>query len=335
MGGVGVVGQVQQFDVKLEVFPIELEGGGTVYFTVKGWNFENSAIPLNGFVEDENGAIVKRIEGFEGKLPANAQNYTLTAFNLQVDGVGNHTFKLFLDNTDGKPNGIGEEHWSEVRVEVRPNKLAYATLDCPRRVPQNDEKPVQCKIKVWNTGDGVFSTKITKVIFGNNVIWEGADTTAAEIDQLLITVPAHGVNNVSLTLSMNGLAKLLYGDTFFNYKLPEYSPYLVKVYFTNLPPASDIIEITEANSFLQTVYNYGTAAISGAGIGAAVAFFGGGSILVGAAGGGASGVAGQALVDSGSLNWFKLLIEVIYTSLKHKEGIIPDSSYDGNDVTGG
>ena len=101
-------------------FPMGFEGGGTVFFTVRVWNFENSALSLSGFVEDEDGAVVKKIDGFEGRVPANAQNYTLTAFSLDVYGVGNHTYKLFLDNTDGKPNGAGEEEWSEVKVEVKP-----------------------------------------------------------------------------------------------------------------------------------------------------------------------------------------------------------------------
>ena len=306
-----------------------------MFFTVKAWNFASQAVSLSGFVEDEDGAVVKSIGGFEGRVPANVQNYTLTAFSLDVYGVGNHTYKLFFDNVDGKPNGAGEEHWSEVTVEVKPTTSAYATLDCPRSVPQNDERATQCKIQVWNTGNKAFSTKITKVVFGNNVIWNGTNTVAASIDQVSITMPPHEVNNVSLTFTVNGIATLLFGDPFFNYKLPEYSPYLVKVYFTNLPPASDIVEITEANSIVQTIYNYGTATISGATIGAAIAFFGGGGVVAGAIGGGASGVAGQALVDSGSLNWLKYLIEKAYLHYKHKTGVTLDNGSDGNDVTGG
>ncbi|GAB6101720.1 hypothetical protein JCM16138_09430 [Thermococcus atlanticus] len=303
-----------------------------MYFTVRAWNFGNSALSLSGFVEDEDGAVVKKIDGFEGRVPANAQNYTLTAFSLNVNGIGNHTYRLFLDNYDGKPNNAGEEHWSEVKVEVKPTTSAYATLDCPRSVPQNDERATQCKIQVWNIGNKAFSTRITKVLFGNNVIWNGTNTVAASIDQVSITVPPHEVNNVSLTFTVNGIATLLFGDPFFNYKLPEYSPYLVKVYFTNLPSASDIVEITEANSIVQTIYNYGTATISGATIGAAIAFFGGGGVVAGAIGGGASGVAGQALVDSGSLNWIKLLFEKMFID---GEGVVPDNGSDGNDVTGG
>ena len=107
------------FEVELIAYPTELEGGGTVTFIVKVWNHDSSALSLSGFVQDEDGVVIKKIEGFEGRVPANAQNYTLTAFSLDVYGVGNHTYKLFLDNSDGEPNGVGEEHWSEVTVEVK------------------------------------------------------------------------------------------------------------------------------------------------------------------------------------------------------------------------
>ncbi|WP_456423416.1 hypothetical protein, partial [Thermococcus sp.] len=84
-GRVNVRKANQQFAIKLEAFPKELEGG-EVFFTVRVWNFENQAISLSGFVEDEDGAVVKKIDGFEGRVPANAQNYTLTAFSLNVNG---------------------------------------------------------------------------------------------------------------------------------------------------------------------------------------------------------------------------------------------------------
>jgi len=103
-----------------------------VFFTVKAWNFGDQAVSLSGFVEDENGTVVKSVGGFIGRLPANTRNYTLTAFSLDVYGVGNHTYKLFLDNYDGKPNGAGEEHWSKVTVEVEPTNgtLKQVGFEC-------------------------------------------------------------------------------------------------------------------------------------------------------------------------------------------------------------
>jgi len=116
-GTVSVMPADAQFAVSLEAFPVELDGGGMVWFTVHVRNFENTALSLSGFVEDEDGAVIKRIDGFEGRIPANGEkNIT---FSYTVYGVGNHTFKLFLDNYDGKPNGKGEDHWAEVTVEVR------------------------------------------------------------------------------------------------------------------------------------------------------------------------------------------------------------------------
>jgi len=102
-----------------------------VWFTVHVRNFENTALSLSGFVEDGNGTVIKRIDGFEGRIPTNGEkNIT---FSYTVYGVGNHTFKLFLDNYDGKPNGKGEEHWSKTTVEVKPvngTELKQVGFEC-------------------------------------------------------------------------------------------------------------------------------------------------------------------------------------------------------------
>ncbi|WP_297416852.1 hypothetical protein, partial [Thermococcus sp.] len=130
-GKVMVASPNQQFAVSLEAFPEELEGGGTVWFTVHVENFENGALPLSGFVEDEEGAVIKRIDGFEGRIPANGEkNIT---FSYTVYGVGNHTFKVFLDNYDSKPNEYGAKNWEEVKVEVNPvngTELQQAGFKC-------------------------------------------------------------------------------------------------------------------------------------------------------------------------------------------------------------
>ncbi|AIF69869.1 hypothetical protein PAP_07395 [Palaeococcus pacificus DY20341] len=44
-----------------------------------------------------------------------------------------YTYKLFLDNYDGEPNGAGEEHWSEVKVEVKAmngTELKQVSFEC-------------------------------------------------------------------------------------------------------------------------------------------------------------------------------------------------------------
>ncbi len=124
----------QRFAVSLEAFPVELDGGETVWFTVHVRNFENGALPLSGFVEDEEGAVIKKIGGLEGRIPANGEKNI--SFSYTVYGVGNYTFKLFLDNYDGKPNGEGEEGWTTVIVEVKPTENVIANMSCnPAAVP--------------------------------------------------------------------------------------------------------------------------------------------------------------------------------------------------------
>ncbi|WP_157628426.1 hypothetical protein [Thermococcus thioreducens] len=46
----------------------------------------------------------------EAKIPANANGDSILTLAYNLPGVSNHAFKLFLDNTNGKPNGKGEEH---------------------------------------------------------------------------------------------------------------------------------------------------------------------------------------------------------------------------------
>jgi len=129
-GTVNVVPANAQFGVSLEAMPTEIVGGGTVVFTVKASNYLGNAYSLFGYVVDEDGAVIKRVST---TLPASAQDYTLTSFSLQVSGVGTHTYTLFLDNYDGEPNGIGEEHWDEVRVIVHPSnetELQQVAFEC-------------------------------------------------------------------------------------------------------------------------------------------------------------------------------------------------------------
>lgn len=101
------------FEVELIAYPTELEGGGTVYFTVKVFNYVNSAYSIRGYVKDEDGSKVYPEDGgyFEARLPANG-NYT-AHFDLPVSGIGNHTYTLYVDNYGG------ESHTDSVKIEVK------------------------------------------------------------------------------------------------------------------------------------------------------------------------------------------------------------------------
>lgn len=161
------------FEVELIAYPTELEGGGTVTFIVKVWNHDSSALSLSGFVQDEDGTIVKSIDGFKGRVPAGAQNYTLTAFTLDVYGVGIHTFKLFLDNYDGKPNGAGEEHWDEVTVEVKPTngtELKQVGFECDDLYFDFRDRAYRatlvCKVYLYNPLESALDVKDVAVLHG-------------------------------------------------------------------------------------------------------------------------------------------------------------------------
>ena len=165
----------QRFAVSLEVFPRELDGGGTVYFMVHVVNFMSTAISLSGFVEDEDGAVIKRIDGLKGRIPANGEKNI--SFSYTIYGVGNHTFKLFLDNSDGKPNSIGEEHWAEVRVEVG-GKMASPNLACTKEVPPGDT--ITC-VASWNQQIHVSSLKLQQIWFGEKKVWEDGTSSVESV----------------------------------------------------------------------------------------------------------------------------------------------------------
>ncbi|WP_145955319.1 hypothetical protein [Thermococcus henrietii] len=109
--------------MKLEVTPTELKGGGTVYFTVKAWNFASDGLNIHFKVTDGEGAVVKEFNRF---VPKGAGNYSVDAFSLKVYGVGKHTYTL----TASIP---GEEEKSTVTVGVEPTngtKLEQVGFEC-------------------------------------------------------------------------------------------------------------------------------------------------------------------------------------------------------------
>ena len=105
----------QQFAVSLEAFPTELEGGGTVYFTIKGWNYAHDALNVQFHVVNESDKVVYPKNGgwISKYLPRGASNYTLDGFSWGVYGVGDHTYTLVARIS-------GEEEKDTVTITVRP-----------------------------------------------------------------------------------------------------------------------------------------------------------------------------------------------------------------------
>ncbi|WP_456321547.1 hypothetical protein [Palaeococcus sp. (in: euryarchaeotes)] len=103
-----------------------------VYFTVKVRNYRLDKLDVRGFIEDEDGAVVVKM-GDSGVYTIPARGEKSFSFSYTLYGVANHTFKLFIDNTDGKPNGNGDEKWRKVKVEVKPIKgigLKQVGVEC-------------------------------------------------------------------------------------------------------------------------------------------------------------------------------------------------------------
>ncbi|AIF69881.1 hypothetical protein PAP_07455 [Palaeococcus pacificus DY20341] len=267
-GGITVGGAPSDsFNVVLTAYPTELEGSGTVYFTIKAWNYGNTAIPLSGFVEDEDGAVVKRIDGFAGRLPANAQNYTLTAFSLDVYGIGNHTFKLFLDNYDGKPNGAGEEHWSEVKVEVKPWK-ADLKLECDDGVVlgENDVDDLDCTLYLLRTNpDDSVQVKISGIDVGGAKVWPSdfKEVTLSK-DTLKVTPnDPDDETHIKITIDEN-FAEFYFGiDPLFPWhsyvdKLATEQPWEIVIHFENAPPISTTFQILKnSGTTIEDAVEYG------------------------------------------------------------------------------
>ncbi|WP_206203571.1 hypothetical protein [Thermococcus sp. M36] len=156
------------FNVVLTAYPHELEGGGEVYLQVKAWNYDRSPIQVKGYIEVD-GDVIKNVET---RIPANANSDSILTLSYNLIGVDNHTFKLFLDNYDGKPNGVGEEHWSEVKVEVNPmrgveleqvgfecndlyftKRVTGANLESTKNIFLNYQAEVKCIATIYNPTD--------------------------------------------------------------------------------------------------------------------------------------------------------------------------------------
>ena len=231
----------QRFAVSLEVFPRELDGGGTVYFMVHVVNFMSTAISLSGFVEDEDGAVIKRIDGLKGRIPANGEKNI--SFSYTIYGVGNHTFKLFLDNSDGKPNSIGEEHWAEARVEVKPVGNVIASMECMDSVIPYDGSTT-CEVTLLNTGNDSVSVSVTSVDFGTvHNAWAKSYQRGIEVKPIKITLPPHHDKEIDVKIDLRKLDQDFWGSDHFTYKFAEHTSYQVTVHLDNGINVSDVLTI--------------------------------------------------------------------------------------------
>ncbi|AIF69871.1 hypothetical protein PAP_07405 [Palaeococcus pacificus DY20341] len=236
-----------------------------MYFTIKAWNYGNTAIPLSGFVEDEDGAVVKRIDGFAGRLPANAQNYTLTAFSLDVYGIGNHTFKLFLDNYDGKPNGAGEEHWSEVRVEVKSVGNVIASMECEPVIVPLDESTT-CTVHLELKSADTVRRNLVEVEFGRKRVWPDGPSSVTVNKQTITLTPTNMQEDLTITIDINDeLANYYFGKPVYRTYIDKFAghSYLIKTKFSELNyPVSDVITIIykDTRSETEKAIDYGSTA---------------------------------------------------------------------------
>ncbi|WP_048810998.1 hypothetical protein [Thermococcus gammatolerans] len=127
-----------------------------VYFTVKVRNYRPDKLDVRGFIEDEAGAVIVKM-GDSGVYTIPAREEKSFSFSYTLYGIANHTFKLFIDNTDGKPNGNGDEKWKKVKVEVKPIKgigLKQVGVECDNLYFKYDmgnyKAKLACKFVIYN-----------------------------------------------------------------------------------------------------------------------------------------------------------------------------------------
>jgi len=107
---------------------MELDGGGTVWFTIKGWNYAQGALNVQFHVVNESGKVVYPKDGgwVSKYIPKDAENYTLASFERDVFGVGNHTYTVIARIS-------GEEEKDTATIIVKPvngTKLRQVGFEC-------------------------------------------------------------------------------------------------------------------------------------------------------------------------------------------------------------
>ncbi len=199
----------QQFAVSLEDFPTELEGGGTVYFTIKGWNYAHDALNVQFHVVNESGKVVYPKDGgwISKYLPEGASNYTLDGFSWGVHGVGDHTYTVIARIS-------GEEEKDTVIITVKPvsgTELKQVGFECDDIHfdfrDRGYRASLSCQVYLYDSSSSKMSVKditvennyslgqLGDVTFGNldvgkwNIIPEEFDIDSQETKTITFSLP--------------------------------------------------------------------------------------------------------------------------------------------------
>lgn len=264
---------------------------------------------------------VRNFDGFEGRFPANGGKNV--SFSYTIQGVGNHTFKLFLDNYDGKPNGAGEEHWAEVTVKVV-GKIVSPNLDCTKEVYPGE--PITC-VASWNPQISVNSLELRQIWFGGKKVWEEGTSSVKSVimDSKSYTLTPSDTIQVRIILD-DDFANWYFGkdpldplDASYKEQLGGYT-YNIKFVFEDDVISEDLVMVKdkgiveEAKAFVSDIKNDIEAG----------EYVAAGLLML---------KAGSKIAKFGGIAFTVLLIGVdIYDWLFAPD---PDSGFDNNDVVGG
>ncbi|EEB73509.1 hypothetical protein TAM4_1258 [Thermococcus sp. AM4] len=320
------------FGVSFTVWPRTLDGGGKVWFTVKVRNYRPDKLDVRGFIEDEDGAVIVKMGG-SGVYTIPARREKSFSFSYTVYGVANHTFKLFIDNTDGKPNGNGEEHWDEGTMEVNPVGNIIANMSCKPAVISYTGS-TSCRITLLNQGDSDVAISVASVDFGTlREVWNGANTKGINVDLASVVLPPNDDKTIVVHIDLEGLAQTIWGDKYYARNFLEHESYMITVNFDNIYPVSDTVSVFYEESSIEK-HSRELGSIIGGFIGGVIA----GAITEGSATeegivtGAALGAILGDKISSGVVSILDFFIDISNFKL---QDIPNDSVQDNNSVNGG
>ncbi|WP_297513366.1 hypothetical protein [Thermococcus sp.] len=122
-----------------------------MFFTVKVWNFANDALNVQFHVVNESGKVVYPQKGgwVSKYIPKGAENYTLTSFDRDVFGIGDHTYTVVARIS-------GEEENDSVTIKVTPSNgtLKQVGFECSDLYFKYDmgnyKAALTCRLSIFN-----------------------------------------------------------------------------------------------------------------------------------------------------------------------------------------